>query len=139
MISSYWLKDILFWEEGSAFVLTGKESRLQILSRVIWIRYDRGRPLNNQENSRESNRTGEDSLCHPSHGTKTHYNWLLIKLTPKKESFLSHVQTRSRISSLTKLYTLHNLYGYLSGTKILVVRLIYYRMYSFCKIHPQRC
>jgi hypothetical protein len=28
MISSYWLKDILFWEEGSAFVLTGKESRL---------------------------------------------------------------------------------------------------------------
>jgi hypothetical protein len=43
MISGYWAKDLLFWEKGSAFVLTGKESRLWTSSRVIWIRYDRGR------------------------------------------------------------------------------------------------
>jgi len=28
MISYYWIKDVLFWEKGSAFVLTGKEKRL---------------------------------------------------------------------------------------------------------------
>jgi hypothetical protein len=28
MISSYWTKDMLFWEEGSVFVLIGKEKRL---------------------------------------------------------------------------------------------------------------
>ena len=44
MISGYWTKDMLFLERGSVFVLTGKEKRLWTPSRVIWIRYDRGRP-----------------------------------------------------------------------------------------------
>jgi hypothetical protein len=28
MISSYWKKDMLFWERGFVFVVTGKEKRL---------------------------------------------------------------------------------------------------------------
>jgi hypothetical protein len=36
---------MLFWEKGSASVLTGKEKRLWTPSRVIWIKFDRGRPL----------------------------------------------------------------------------------------------
>jgi hypothetical protein len=37
---------MLFWERGSIFVLTGKKKRLWTLppSKVIWIRYNRGRP-----------------------------------------------------------------------------------------------
>jgi hypothetical protein len=44
MNSRYWTKDVLFWEKGSVFVLTGKENRLWTPSRVICIRYYRGRP-----------------------------------------------------------------------------------------------
>jgi hypothetical protein len=43
-ISGYLTKDMQFWERGSEFVLIGKKQRLWIPSRVIWIRYDRGRP-----------------------------------------------------------------------------------------------
>jgi hypothetical protein len=39
----YWTKDRLFWERGSIFVLIGKNKRLWTPSKVIWIRYDRGR------------------------------------------------------------------------------------------------
>jgi hypothetical protein len=42
IISSYRTKGMLLWEKGSAFVLTGKEKRLWIPSKVIRIRYDRG-------------------------------------------------------------------------------------------------
>jgi hypothetical protein len=44
MISGYWSKDMLFWKRDSVFVLTRKEKRLWTPSRVIWIRYDKGRP-----------------------------------------------------------------------------------------------
>lgn len=44
MISSYWTKDILLWERGSIFVVKGKEKRLWMPFRVIWIKYDLGRP-----------------------------------------------------------------------------------------------
>lgn len=66
VISSYWTKDMLFWEKGSVFVLTGKEKRLWISSRVIWIRLDRGRP-SEVIASGESNK--KYSLCHPLHDT----------------------------------------------------------------------
>ena len=61
MLSSYWTKDVLFWERGSAFVLTGMEKRLWTPSRVIWIRYDRGRPPEDLGNSRKlrENQTGQ--------------------------------------------------------------------------------
>lgn len=66
------------------------------------------------------------------------YNWLLIKLTHIKDSFFSPAQTRSQVSSLTGLCTLHNPYKCLIGSKILIVRVLYYRMYHFDKIHCQR-
>jgi hypothetical protein len=56
MISGYWIKDMLLWEKGSALVLTGKENRLWTPSRVIWIRYDRGRPP--EEQKIQGNQTG---------------------------------------------------------------------------------
>ena len=63
MISSYWTSDMLFWERGSVFVLTGKEKRLWTLSRVIWIRYDRGRPPEDlgyrQERKIQEDQTGQ--------------------------------------------------------------------------------
>lgn len=43
LILEFWTKDMLFWERGSVFVLRGKEKRLWIPSKVIWIRYDRQR------------------------------------------------------------------------------------------------
>jgi hypothetical protein len=43
MISGYWTKDMVFWERGSVFVLIRKKEGLWTPSRVIWIRYDRGR------------------------------------------------------------------------------------------------
>jgi hypothetical protein len=67
---------------------------------------------------------------------KVYYIWLLIKLTPKKESCLSPAQTRSKISSLTDLCTLYNPYKKLNATKVLVVRFIGCRMYGSDKIHP---
>jgi hypothetical protein len=139
IISGYWTKDMLFWENASAFVLTKKENRLWTPFRVIWISYDRRRLPEFRTRKIQENQTGKDSLCHPSHSMKTYYNCLLIKLTHKKDICLSHARTRSRISSIPNLCTLHNPYRYLNGTKILVVRFIYYRMYNFSKIHPQRC
>lgn len=38
MISDYYNKGMLFWKRGSVFVLAGKERRLCILCRVMWIR-----------------------------------------------------------------------------------------------------
>lgn len=80
---------------------------------------------------------------------KTHHDTLHInedvlqlvidELTHKMVCSLSPAQTRSNISSLTDLCTLYNPYENLNGTKVLVVRFMYYRMYSFDKIHPQRC
>ena len=35
MISSYWTSDMLFWERGSMFALTGKEKGLWRSSRVL--------------------------------------------------------------------------------------------------------
>ena len=75
-------------------------------------------------------------------GMEIYYNWLLIKLTHKKDSCLLPAQTKSKNFvnwSLTDLYTLHNPYEYLNGKTILVVRFIYYRIDSFDKIHPKRC
>jgi hypothetical protein len=40
--SGYLLKDMLFWKRGSTFVFT-ENIRLCTPSRVIWIRYGRGR------------------------------------------------------------------------------------------------
>jgi hypothetical protein len=42
-------------------VLTGKEKRLWTPSRVIWIRYDRGRPLKilATEKKKKKNQTGQ--------------------------------------------------------------------------------
>jgi hypothetical protein len=53
---------MLFLERGSVFVLTGKEKRFWNPYRVIWIRYNRGRPLEDfdyrKQNSRNSNKIG---------------------------------------------------------------------------------
>jgi hypothetical protein len=38
--------------------------RLWTLSRVVWIRNDKGRPPEELENSREPNRKGKDHLYH---------------------------------------------------------------------------
>ena len=39
-----WLKNILIWKKGFAFVFLGKVIRLYTPSRAIWIRFDIGRP-----------------------------------------------------------------------------------------------
>ena len=43
--SGYWLKDMLIWEKGFVFVFLEKVIKVFTPSRVIWIRFDRGRPL----------------------------------------------------------------------------------------------
>ena len=45
MTSNRGTKDMLCWERGSRFVLTGKKKRLWIPSEIIKIRFTRGRPL----------------------------------------------------------------------------------------------
>jgi len=46
--SGYWLKDMLILEKG--FVFIEKVAGLWTPSRVIWIRYGRGRPSEELEN-----------------------------------------------------------------------------------------
>jgi hypothetical protein len=45
--SPYWLKAMLIWGKGSVFVFLEKVIRVFTLSRVIWIRFDRGRLTEN--------------------------------------------------------------------------------------------
>ena len=42
-----WLKDILIWEKGFVFVFLDKVIKVFTPSRVLWIRFDRGRPPEN--------------------------------------------------------------------------------------------
>ena len=51
----YWLKDMLIWGKGSVFVFLEKVIEVFTHSRVIWIRFDRGRP-SKELDSRESNK-----------------------------------------------------------------------------------
>ena len=46
-ISDYWVKDMLIWEKGFVFVFLEKVIKVFTPSRVIWIRFDRGRPPEN--------------------------------------------------------------------------------------------
>ena len=46
--SNYWLKDMLIWGKGFVFVFLEKVIKVFTPSRVIWIRFDRGRPPENQ-------------------------------------------------------------------------------------------
>ena len=55
MNSDYWTKDMLFWKKNSVFVLIGKENKLWLPSRVIWIRYDRGVPPEDLKTLEKSN------------------------------------------------------------------------------------
>ena len=54
---------MLFWERGSVFVLTGKKKRFWIPSKMIWIRYDRGRSTKDlgyrQERKIQEDQTGQ--------------------------------------------------------------------------------
>lgn len=43
MVSSCWIKEKIFWERGSIFVLTEKKKRILTSSKVIRIRFGRGR------------------------------------------------------------------------------------------------
>ena len=43
----YWVKGVLIWEEGFVFVFLEKMISVYTPSRVIWIRYDKGRPPEN--------------------------------------------------------------------------------------------
>jgi hypothetical protein len=61
MTSGCWSKNILFWGRGSVFVLTEKKKRLWTSSKVIRIRFDRGRPpkdLDCRQEKKKSNSTG---------------------------------------------------------------------------------
>ena len=78
MISSYWKKDMLFWERGSVFVLIGKKKRLWTPSRVIWIRYDRGRPSEDLEKF-EKNQRRQITWSADSSAWKQPSNWLRHK------------------------------------------------------------
>jgi hypothetical protein len=53
VITGYWTKDIAILGESSVFMLTGKEKRLWTPSRMTWIRYDRGRPLEDPDYRKE--------------------------------------------------------------------------------------
>jgi hypothetical protein len=53
--SGYWLKDMLIWEKYFVFVFLEKVIKLFTPSRIIWIRFDRGRP-SEELDSRESNK-----------------------------------------------------------------------------------
>lgn len=50
--SGYRLKNMVFWEKGFIFVFSKKVIRLWTPSRVIWIKFGRGRPPDEAE-SRE--------------------------------------------------------------------------------------
>jgi hypothetical protein len=43
--SGYWLKDMLIWGKGFVFVFLEKVVKVFTPCRVIWIRFDKGRPL----------------------------------------------------------------------------------------------
>ena len=43
----YWQKDMLIWGKGFVFVFLEKVIKVFTPSRVIWIRFDRGRPPEN--------------------------------------------------------------------------------------------
>ena len=51
----YQLKDMLIWGKGFVFVFLEKVIKVFTPSRVIWIRFDRGRPPEELD-SRESNK-----------------------------------------------------------------------------------
>jgi hypothetical protein len=53
--SCYWLKDILIWEKDFVFMFLEKAISVYTNSRVIWIRYDKGR-LPEELVSREPNK-----------------------------------------------------------------------------------
>ena len=86
--SCYWTKDMLFGEKSSVFVLTGKEKRLWNPSRMIWIRYDRGRSTKDlgyrQERKIQEDQTGQEhDMLIPPHGNSTEAG-LDIKMFPDK-------------------------------------------------------
>jgi hypothetical protein len=43
----YWLRDVLIWGKGFVFVVLEKVIKVFTPSRVIWIRFDTGRPPKN--------------------------------------------------------------------------------------------
>jgi hypothetical protein len=53
--SGYWLKDKLIWGKGFVFVFLEKEISVYTSFRVIWIRYDKRKVLEELD-SRESNK-----------------------------------------------------------------------------------
>lgn len=78
-LSGYWLKDMLVWEKDLMFLLIGKVIRPWTPSRVLWIRKGRGSHPEELENSREPNKKGKDSLCHPSQGMSKDLGLVIIK------------------------------------------------------------
>jgi len=57
---------VLIWEKDLMFLLRGKVIRPWTPSRVLWVKKGRRSPPEELENSREPNKKGKDSLCHPS-------------------------------------------------------------------------
>lgn len=100
-------------------MLTGKEKRaLDPVQSHMDQKWQR-RPPEELETNQE-NQTGQVKIPHAilhMATMKTYCNWLLIKLTHKKDSCLSSAQTR-RISSVTNLCTLHNPYEILMVLKL---------------------
>jgi hypothetical protein len=54
---------MLFLEKGSVIVLTGKDKMLWPSSRVIWIRYDRGRPPKDLKKFLRKSNTTSKLIC----------------------------------------------------------------------------
>ena len=56
IISNCWTKNMLCWERGCIFVLIGKKKRFWILSKIIRIMFDRGRPSAGKKKRRKLKR-----------------------------------------------------------------------------------
>jgi hypothetical protein len=67
MILGCWTKEMLFWERGSVFVLTENLEWLWTSSKVVRIKFDRGRPpkdlgCSRKRNHKKTNKSG-NMIC----------------------------------------------------------------------------
>lgn len=104
---------------------------------MIWIRYDGETPSRTRKIQEKQTGQVKGHRATLHRAWMNTYNWLLIKLTHKKDSCLPPAQSKNKTSSLTDVCTLHIAWENLNGPKVLVVRFQYYRMPSFAEVCPK--
>lgn len=123
------------------FGVLEKVIRLWTTCRVLWIRYDRGRPCEELD-SRESNKTVR-ILCAILHSLWImNYHQILLKLARDKDCLSYATQWRTKISCLTCLYTLQRPIQSIQIPRWyfnFVLRFVDCRGYSFGEIPHETC